>query len=179
MFQHKNFQFSSVQSLSRVWLYATPWTATRQASMSINSRSLLKLMSTELVMLSNRVILCHPLLHPPSVFPSIRGFPKCQFFASGGQSIGTSASPSVFPMNIQNCFPLGLTGGISLLSKRLWRVFSNTTVEKHQFFSTQPSFLWSNSHICTWLLEKPWVWLYEHLSAKWCLCFLIRCLGLS
>ena len=106
MFQHKNFQFSSVQSLSRVWLYATPWTATRQASMSINSRSLLKLMSTELVMLSNRVILCHPLLHPPSVFPSIRGFPKCQFFASGGQSIGTSASPSVFPMNIQDWFDL-------------------------------------------------------------------------
>ena len=100
----------------------------------------------------------HPLVSPsPPAFnlSQHQGFiPMSQFFASGGQSIGTSASPSVFPMNIQNCFPLGLTGGISLLSKRLWRVFSNTTVQMHQFFGAQPSSQ-SNCHIHTWLLEKP------------------------
>ena len=73
---------------------------------------------------------------------------------SAGQSIGASVSASVFPMNIQDCFPLGLTGLISLLSKRFSRVFSSTTVQKHLFFGTQPS-LWSSSYICTWLLEKP------------------------
>ena len=79
-------------------------------------------------------------------------FPMSQLFASGGQSIG--ASMSILPMNILSWFPLGLTGLIFLLSKGLSRVFSNTTVWKHQFFGTQPS-LWSNSHIHTWLLEKP------------------------
>ena len=79
---------------------------------------------------------------------------KHQFFASGGQSIGASASASVFPMNIQGWFPLGLTSLISLQSKGLSRVFSSPTVWKHQFFRTQPS-LWSSSHIHTWLLEKP------------------------
>ena len=87
-------------------------------------------------------------------FPASGSFPMSQFFASGGQSIGVSASASVLPMNIQDWFPLGLTDWISLLSKGLSRVFSSTTVPKHQFFSTQPS-LWSNSHIHTWLLEKP------------------------
>ena len=81
-------------------------------------------------------------------------FPMSQLFPPGGQSIGDSASASVLPMNIQDWFLLGLTGLISLQSKRLSRVFSNNTVQKHQFFSTQPS-LWSNSHIHTWLLEKP------------------------
>ena len=81
-------------------------------------------------------------------------FPMSQFFVSGGQSTWVSASASVFPMNIQDWLPLGLTGLISLQSKGLSIVFSNTTVQKHQFFSTQLS-LWSNSHICTWLLEKP------------------------
>ena len=81
-------------------------------------------------------------------------FPGCQFFTSGNQSIGVSASASVLPVNIQDWFPLGLTGLISLLSKDLPRVFSNTTVQKHQLFSTQLS-LWSNSRIHTWLLEKP------------------------
>ena len=98
-------------------------------------------------------ILCHPLLLLPSIFPSIRVFPMSHFFQSGGQSIGTLASASVLPMNIQDWFPLGFTGLISMLSKGLSRVF-NTTVQKHQFFGTQPS-LWSNSHICTGLLEKP------------------------
>ena len=83
--------------------------------------------------------------------PASGSFPMSQFFTSGGQSIGASALASVLPMNIQDWFPLGW---ISLQSKGLSRVFSNTTVQKHQFFSTQPS-LWSKSHIHTWLLEKP------------------------
>ena len=87
-------------------------------------------------------------------FPASRSFPMSQFFASGSQSIGVSASTSVLPMNIQDWFPLGLTGWISLQSKGLSRVFSNTTVQKHQCFSTQLSSQ-SNSHIHTWLLEKP------------------------
>ena len=146
---------SSIQSLSCVQLFATPWTAARQASLSnTNSWSLLKLMSIKSVMPSNHLIFCHPLLLLPSIFPSIRVFYNGQFFASNGQSMGASTSSSVFPMNIQDWFPLGLTGLISLQSKGLPRVFSNTTVQKHQFFGTQLS-LWSNSHIHTWLLEKP------------------------
>ena len=87
-----------------------------------------------------------PLL--PSAFSLSQSFPMSQFFTAGGQSTGASTSASVLPMNIQGWFPLGLTGLISLLSKRLSRVFSNTTVQKHQFFGTQPS-LWSNSQIYT------------------------------
>ena len=87
-------------------------------------------------------------------FPASGSFPMSQLFTSGGQSIGATASASVFPMNIQCWFPLGLTGLISLLPKGLSRVFSKTTVQKHQSFSSQTS-LWSNSHIHTWLLEKP------------------------
>ena len=95
-------------------------------------------------------------------FPASGSFPRTQLFASGGQSIGASASASVLPMNIQDWFPLELTGLISLLSMGLSRVFSNTTLQKHQFFSAEPS-LWSNSHIHTWLLEKPKLWLYGSL----------------
>ena len=114
-----------------------------------SSWSLLKLMSIEVVMPSSHLILCHPLLLLPSVFPSIMFFfPMSLFFISSGQSIGASASASVLPMNIQVLFPLGLTGLISLQSKGLSRVFSNTTVRKYQFFDAQPS-LWSISHICT------------------------------
>ena len=87
-------------------------------------------------------------------FPASGSFPVSWLFPSGGQSIGTSASALVLPMIIQDWSPLGLTGLIPLQSKGLSRVISNTTVQKHQFFSTQPS-LWSNSHIHTWLLEKP------------------------
>ena len=99
----KEIQMShSVQSLSHVQLFATPWTAVCQASLSINnSQSLLKLISIESVMPSNHLILCRPLLLLPSIFPSIRSFPRSQFFTSGGQSIGVSASTSVLPMNIQ------------------------------------------------------------------------------
>ena len=147
--------FSSVQSLSRVQLFTTPWTAARQASLSItNSRSPPKPMSTESVMPSNHLILCRPLLFLPWIFPSFRSFQMSQLFASGGQSIGVSASISVLPMNTQDWSPLGWTGWISLLSKGLSRVFSNTTVQQHQFFSTQLSSQ-SNPHTHTWLLEKP------------------------
>ena len=125
---------------------------------SPNSGSLLKLMSIELVMPSNHLILCHPLLLLPSVFPGIRVFQMSWFFPSGGQSIGVSASALVLPMNIKDWFPLELTYLISLKSKRLSRVFSNTIIQKHQFFGTQ-LFLQSNSHIHTWLLEKPQLWL--------------------
>ena len=135
----RKFDFSSVQSLSRVWLFETPWTATHQASMSItNSQSLFKLMSIVSLMPYNHLILSHPLL-PPSIFPSIRAFLMSQFFASGGQSIGVSASESILPVNIKDRFSLGWTGWISLLSKGLSRVFYNTTAEKRQFFSIQLS----------------------------------------
>ena len=147
-------QYSSVQLLSCVWLFATPWTAARQASLSItNSWSLLKLMSIKLAKPSNHLILCHPLLLLLQAFPASGSFPRSQFFPLGGQSIGVSASAWVLPMNIQDWFPFGLNGGISLQSKGLSRVFSNTTVQKHQFFCTQLSSQ-SNSHIHTWLLEK-------------------------
>ena len=100
--------------------------------------------------------LSHPLLAPfsscPQSFPASGTFPMSPLLAWGGQSIGASASASVLPMNIQDWFPLGWTGLISLQSKGLSRVFSSTTVWKCQFFSAQP--LWSNSHIHTWLLEK-------------------------
>ena len=87
-------------------------------------------------------------------FPASGSFPMSQFFPWCGQSIGVSASASALPVNIQDWFPLGWTGWISLLSKGLSRVFSNTTIQKHQFFGAQLS-LWSNSHIHTGLLEKP------------------------
>ena len=103
-------------------------------------------------------------------FPASGSFPVGQLLASGGQSTEASASASVLPMNIQGWFPSGLTVLTSLLSKGLLRVFSSTTMWKHQFFGAQPS-LWSNSHICIWLLEKPQLWLYGPLSAKWCLLF--------
>ena len=131
---------SSVQSLSRIRLFATPWAAAHQASLSItNSRSLLKLMSVESVMPSNHLILCCPLFLHLQSFPASEYFQMSQFFASGGQSVGVSASTPVLPMHIQDWFPLGWTGWISLQSKGLSRVFSNTTVQKHQVFSTQLS----------------------------------------
>ena len=124
-----------VQSLSCVWLFSTPWTAAHQASLSFTiSQSLLKFMSIELMIPSNHLILCLPFSSCPQSFPASGSFPLSQLFASGGQSIGASASTSVLPMNIQGWFPLGLTGWISLQSKRLSRVLSSTTVQKHQFF---------------------------------------------
>ena len=132
-------QFSS-KLLSHVRLFATPRTAARQASLSItNSHSLPNLMFIESGMPSNHLILCHPLLLPLQSFPASGSFQMSQFFESGGQSIGVSASASVLPMNTQDSSPLGWTGCIFLQSKGLSRVFSNTTVQKHQFFSTQLS----------------------------------------
>ena len=148
------FQISSVQSLSSVWLFATPWIAARQASLSItNYWSSLKLMSIELVMPSSHLILCRPLLLPP-IPPSIRVFsneptlhmrwPK--YWSFSFSIISSNEHPGLISLE--------WTGWISLQSKGLSRVFSNTTVQKHQFFGTQLSSQ-SNSHIHTWLLEKP------------------------
>ena len=134
--------------LSRIWLFVTPWTTAHQASLSItNSWSSPKLVSVESVMPSSHPILCRPLLLLPPIPPSIRifsffflgSFQMSQLFTSGGQSIGVSASTSVLPVNTQDWSPLGWTGWISLQSKGLSRVFSNTTVQKNQFFGTQLS----------------------------------------
>ena len=103
---------------------------------------------------SDTILLYYPLSPSSQSLPASGSFPICRLFTSGGLSIGASALASVPPMNIQGWLPLGLTGLISLLSKKLSRVFSNTTIWKCQFFSAHYS-LWSNSHIHTWLLEKP------------------------
>ena len=127
---------------------ATPRTAAHQASLSFTiSRNLLKVMSIELLMPSNHLILCRPFLLP-SIFPSIGVLFNELALPIRWQNIGASASISELPMRIQGWFPLGLTGLISWLSKGLSRIFSSTTVRKYQFFSTQPS-LWYNSYICT------------------------------
>ena len=193
--------FVVLQSLSRVWPFATPWTAVRQAFLSFTiSRSLRKLKSTESVMPSNQLVLCHPLVLLPSIFPSIRVFsnelvlhirrPKYWRFSlsispsseySGLTSFRIDSEKVMAPHSSTLAWRIprtgepgglmslgshraghdwsdlaaaGLTDLISLQSKGLSRVFSNTTVSKHQFFCTQPS-LRSNSHIHTWLLEKP------------------------
>ena len=105
-----------------------------------NSRGLPKLMSIESVMASSHLILCHPLLYCPQSFPASGSFQISQFFTSEGQSIGVSASTSGLPVNTQDWSPLGWTGWISLQSKGLSRIFSNTTVQKHQFFSQHSAF---------------------------------------
>ena len=166
-------QFSSVQLLSCVQLFATPWTTACQASLSITSFwSSPKPMSIESVMPSDHLILCRPLLLLPSIFPSIRVFSN-QLFTSGGQSIRASAS--VLPVNIQDWFPSGWTSWISLLSKGLSRVFSNTTAQKHQFFGAQLS-LWSGYHLWRqrheqwkidhWIKDPTSRW-NPHLSPGW------------
>ena len=133
-------QSSSVQLLSHVWLFATPWTAARQACLSMtNSWSLPRLMSIESVMPSNHLILCHPLLLPPSIFPSMRIFSNESALCIRWPSTGVSASTSVLPMHTQDWSSLGWTGWISSQSKEHSRVFSNTTVQKHQFFGTELS----------------------------------------
>ena len=127
-----------VQSLSHVQLFTTPWTAARQASLSFTvSQSLLKLMSIESVMPSNHPSSVIPFSCPQS-FPTSGCFPASQLFASGGQRTGVSTSASVLTANIQGWLPLGLAGLITLLSKGLSRVFSSTTIQKHQFISIQP-----------------------------------------
>ena len=142
--------FAVLQSLSHVQLFETPWTVAYQASLFFTtSLSLLRLMSP---WVSDAIQPSHPLSpSSPFAFPASGSFPMSQFFISDGQSTGASASTSVLPMNIQDWFPSGLTGLISLWSKGLSGVFSSTTVQKCQFFSAS---LWSNFHIHTWLLEK-------------------------
>ena len=143
----------SVQSLSRVQLFATTWTAACQASLSItNSQSLLKPWPSSWWCHSTISSSLVPFSSCLQSFPASGSFLRSQFFTSGGQGIGISASGSVLPMNTQDWFPLGLTGWISLQSMGLSRAFSNTTIQKHQFFSSQPS-LWSNSHIHTSLVH--------------------------
>ena len=128
--------------LCSVQFFVTPWTAACLASLFFTIfQSLFKLMSIKSAMPSNHLILCNPLLLLLSVFPSIRVF-------SNVQSMEASTSAPVLPMIIQDLFPLGLTGFISFLSKGLSKVSYNITVQKHQFFGTQPSY-WSNSHIHT------------------------------
>ena len=136
------------KTISAMWLFVQcsvvsdsfwpPCTVAHQAFLSFTiNQSLFKLMSIELMMPSNHLILCCPLLLPPSIFPSIRVFSnESSLFTSGGQSIGASASASVFPTNIQDWFPLGWTGWISLQSKGLSRVVSNITFQKHYFCGT-------------------------------------------
>ena len=132
---HQWFMFSSVQSLSCIWLFVTPMDYNMPGlSLPItNSQSLLKLMSMESVMPSNHLILWLPFSSLQS-FPASGSSQMSQFFAWGGQSIGVSPSTSVLPMNIQDWFPLGWTGWISLQSKGLSRVFSNTIIQKHPAF---------------------------------------------
>ena len=144
--------FSSVPVLSHVWLFATP-TAYNTPGFSVlhHLLELAPLSRWYHPTISSSVVPFSSLL---SFFPASGSFSMIQLFLSGGQSTGDSASASVLPMNIQDWFPLGLTALISLQSKGLSRVFSNITVQKHQFFRVQPS-LWSNSHIPTWLLKKP------------------------
>ena len=144
----RNASHFIVQLLSRVWLFETPWAAACQASLSITiSWCLLKLIAIVSMMQSNHCILCHPFFFLPSIFPSIRIFSMSQLFASGGQSIGVSASASVLPMNIQGWFPLD------------WMVWSPCSPRDSQesspapqLESIQPS-LWSNSYILSGL---PW-----------------------
>ena len=147
--------YKSVQSLSRVWLFSTPWTAASQASLSItNSWSLLKLTSIELVMPSNHLILCCPLLLLPSIFPSIRVFSSKSVLRIRWQKYWSFSFSISASNEYSGLISFGWTGWISLQSKALSWVFSNTTVQKHQFFGSQLS-LYSNSHIHTCLLEKP------------------------
>ena len=149
------YQFSSVQLLSRVWLFVTPWIAVHQASLSItNSRSSLRLRPSSQwchSAISSSVI---PFSSCSQSLPASESFPMSQLFAWDGQSIGVSALASFLPKKSQGWSPSEWTGCISLQSKGLSRVFSNTTVQKHQFFGAQPSSQ-SNSHIHTWPLEKP------------------------
>ena len=144
-------QFSLVQSLSRVQLFVTPWTIARQASLSItNSRSLLKRMFIESVMPSNHLILCHPLLLLPSIFPASGSFSKSQFFTSGGQNIGASASASVLPVNIQDWFPLELTG------------WSPPCTRDSQESSPTPQFKSINSSILSFLYSPTLTSTHDH-----------------
>ena len=142
------------------------------------SRSLLKLMSIESVIPSNHLILCHPFSSCLQPFQATGLFLMSWLFTSGGQKYW-SFRFRISPLNEYSGLISFRIDWFDLLAVQgTLKSLSSTTVRKRQFFCAQPS-LWSNSHICTWLLEKPYLWLYRPLSAKWCLCFLICCLSLS
>ena len=152
---YSSLQFSSVHSLSHVRFFATPWITACQASLSItNSRRTLRLTSIELVMPSSHLILFHPLFLLLQIPPSIRLFSNESTLLMRWPKYWSFSFTSFLPKNTQGWSPLAWTGWISLQSKGLSRVFSNTTVQKHQFFGAQPSSQ-SNSHIHRWPLEKP------------------------
>ena len=151
----KTFKFSSVQSLSRVWLFATSWITARQASLSItNSWSSLRFTSIKSVMPSSHLILCRPLLLLPSIPPSIRVFSNEATLRMRWPKYWSFSFSINLPKKSQDWSPSEWTGWISLQSKGLSRVFSNTTVQRHQFFGAQLSSQ-SNSHIHAWPQEKP------------------------
>ena len=144
-----------VQLLSRVWLFATPWIAACQASLFITiSRSSLRLTSIESVMPSSHLILCHSHLLLPPIPPSIRVFSNESTLRMRWPKYWSFSFRIIPSKEIPGLISLEWTGWISLQSKGLSRVFSNTTVQKHQFFSAQPSSQ-SSSHIHTWPQEKP------------------------
>ena len=148
-------QFSSVQYFSRVWLFVTPWTAARQASLSITSSwSSPKLMSIKSVIPCSHLILCHPLLFLPSIPPSIRVFSNESTLRMRWPNYWSFSFSIIPSKEIPGPISFKWTGWISLQSKGLSGVFSNNTVQKHQFFGA-PLSSQSNSHIHTWLLEKP------------------------
>ena len=151
----QKFQFNSVQSLSRIRLFATSWVAALQASLSITNSNSCTLSQWCHSTISSSVI---PSLSCPQSFPASGSFPVSQIFISGGQSIGVSASISVLPKNIQDWFPLGWTGWISLKTKGFSRLFSQHHSSKASILSCSAFFM-SNSHTHTWLLEKPYPWL--------------------
>ena len=155
-------QFSSIRLLSHV-LLCDPMDCSTPGFTDLHH--LLEFAQTYVHWFSDVIQPSHPLSSPSPTFNLSQLFLMSQLFASRGQSIGTSASASVLPMNTQGWFPLEWTDWISLQSKGLSRVFSNTTTLKHHFFNAQLS-LWSNSHIPTWLLEKPKLWLDRPLLAK-------------
>ena len=151
----KSFQFSFSSVTQLYPTLCDPMNRSTPGPLSItNSWSSLKLMCIESVMPSSLSSSVVPFSSCPQSLPASGSFPMSQLFTWGGQSIGVSALASVLPMNIQDWSPLGCTGWISLQSRGLSRVFSSTTVQKHQFFRAQLSSQ-SNSHIHTWLLEKP------------------------
>ena len=146
-------QFSCSVMSNSLWPcgpFESPWTS-RSITNSQSTLNSSPLNQSYHPTISSSIILFSSCLQS---FRALESFPISRFFASGGKSIRVSASASVLPVNVQDWFPLGLTGLISLLSKGLSRVFSNARVQKHQFFGTQLA-LWSNSHIYTWLVEKP------------------------
>ena len=164
---------------------AIPWNAAHQASLSFTvSQSLLKFRSIESVMLSNHLILCFSLLLLPSSFPALGTFPMSRLFASGGQSIGVSASASVLPMNIQDWFTLGWTGLISLLSKGLFQK-SSSAPQFESINSLVLSFLdgptltfihdyWKNYSLTIWTFVGKMISLLSNMLSRFVMAFLPR-----